>query len=353
MNDEDLKILADKIKVWGLELGFQQVGITNTDLDKDAEYLRQWLKNNYHGDMDYMSKNADLRANPQKLFPGTLSVISLSMNYLPPDVETVKLLDHPNLAYISRYAVGRDYHKLIRKRIKKLSEKIIQYGFEKSFRPFVDSAPVLERALAQKSGLGWIGKNTMLLNTSKGSWFFIGELFTSLKLPVDEPMHKNHCGSCTACLDICPTKAFIGPNQLDARKCISYLTIEHKGSIPAYLRKKIGNRVFGCDDCQLICPWNKFAQPTDEKEFSPRYNLDKIKLIDLFSWTLDEFNKKTLGSPIKRIGYERWLRNLAVGLGNGEKNSNIIDILKSRLGFSNLVDDHIKWAIKSQRNEIN
>ena len=353
MNEKDLKILAKKIKVWGHELGFQQVGITNTELTKDSVHLRKWLDNNYHGDMEYMSNHADLRADPKKLMPKTLSVISLTMNYLPPEVETVKLLDHPDLAYISRYAVGRDYHKLIRKRIKKLSEKIMQYGYKNSFRPFVDSAPVLERALAQKAGLGWIGKNTMLINTSKGSWFFLGELFTSLDLPIDEPINKNHCGTCTACLDICPTNAFVGPNQLDARRCISYLTIEHKGSIPESLRKKIGNRVFGCDDCQLICPWNKFAKPTDERDFSPRYNIDKIKLVDLFTWTEEEFNKKTLGSPIKRIGYERWLRNLAVGLGNGIKSSSIIEVLKSRLGVSNLVDEHIKWAIKSQRNQTN
>lgn len=350
MNDQDLKILANKIKVWGLELGFQQVGITNTELNEDAAHLRKWLNKNYHGDMEYMSKHADLRANPKKLLPKTLSVISLSMNYLPPDTETIKILDHSSTAYISRYALGRDYHKLIRRRIKKLANRIVEYGKKNSFRPFVDSAPVLERALAQKAGLGWAGKNTMLISPSKGSWFFLGELFTSLKLPIDKPMKKNHCGSCTACLDVCPTKAFIGPNQLDARKCISYLTIEHKGSIPTELRKPIGNRVFGCDDCQLICPWNKFAKPTDEKDFLPRHGLDQEKLIDLFEWTPEEFDKKTLGSPIRRIGYERWLRNLAVGLGNGENNKKIRISLRGRLGFSDLLDEHIYWALNQLGN---
>jgi epoxyqueuosine reductase len=343
---DELRELAEKIKQWGRELGFQQVGITDTQLGEHTEHLRRWLDKDLHGEMDYMADREALRADPTALHENTLRVISLRMDYLPPNVETVKLLDHPKTAYLSRYALGRDYHKLIRKRIKKLADTIIEHTGERSQRPFVDSAPVLERAFAEKAGLGWIGKNTMLINSSMGSWFFLGELFTDLPLPIDPPQTTKHCGSCTACLDICPTNAFNGPFELDARKCISYLTIELKGSIPEPLRGLIGNRVFGCDDCQLICPWNKFAKPTDEKDFSPRHGLDHASMVDLFLWTEEEFEEKTQGSPIRRIGYQRWLRNLAVGIGNGENSPHAINALKSKLKQSPLVDEHIQWALE-------
>ena len=344
-SENELVTLAENIKRWGRELGFQQVGITDTEPGEHSEHLRRWLDKNLHGEMAYMADREAFRRDPTTLHENTLRVISLRMDYLPPDVETVKLLDHPRTAYLSRYALGRDYHKLIRKRIKQLSDKIIEHAGDRSQRPFVDSAPVLERAFAEKAGLGWIGKNAMLINSSMGSWFFLGERFTDLPLPIDPPQTTKHCGSCTACLDICPTNAFIGPYELDARKCISYLTIELKGSIPEPLRGLIGNRVFGCDDCQLICPWNKFAKPTDEKDFSPRHGLDNASMVDLFLWTEDEFDTKTQGSPIRRIGYERWLRNLAVGIGNGENSQKAKTALQNRLEHSPLVDEHIQWAL--------
>jgi len=349
-SENELVTLAENIKRWGRELGFQQVGITDTEPGEHSEHLRRWLDKNLHGEMAYMADREAFRRDPTTLHENTLRVISLRMDYLPPDVETVKLLDHPRTAYLSRYALGRDYHKLIRKRIKQLSDKIIEHAGDRSQRPFVDSAPVLERAFAEKAGLGWIGKNAMLINSSMGSWFFLGELFTDLPLPIDPPQTTKHCGSCTACLDICPTNAFIGPYELDARKCISYLTIELKGSIPEPLRGLIGNRVFGCDDCQLICPWNKFAKPTDEKDFSPRHGLDNASMVDLFLWTEDEFDTKTQGSPIRRIGYERWLRNLAVGIGNGENSQKAITALQDRLEHSPLVDEHIQWALNRLGN---
>ena len=345
MSTAALAALANDIKRWGRELGFQQVGITDTDLGEHSAHLRRWLEKNHHGEMAYMADREALRQNPSALHPHTFRVISLRMDYLPPDVETVKILDHPRTAYISRYALGRDYHKLIRKRIKQLADKIIDQAGEHSPRPFVDSAPVLERALAEKAGLGWIGKNAMLINPSMGSWFFLGELFTDLPLPVDRPQASQHCGSCTACLDICPTNAFVAAHQLDARRCISYLTIELKTSIPIDLRPLIGNRVFGCDDCQLICPWNKFAKPTDENDFKPRHGLAQANMVDLFLWTQAEFERHTQGSAIRRIGYERWLRNLAVGIGNGENSAQAHAALMLQRGFSALVDEHIDWAM--------
>ena len=345
ISDAELLALADDIKRWGRELGFQQVGITDTELSQHSDHLHRWLEKNHHGEMAYMAERETLRQNPAALHANTFRVISLRMDYLPPEVETVKILDHPRTAYISRYALGRDYHKLIRKRIKQLADKIIAQVGEHSPRPFVDSAPVLERALAEKAGLGWIGKNAMLINPSMGSWFFLGELFTDLPLPVDSPQTSQHCGSCTACLDICPTQAFVGPHQLDARRCISYLTIELKTPIPIELRPLIGNRVFGCDDCQLICPWNKFAKPTDENDFKPRHGLDQANMVDLFLWTEEEFDRHTQGSAIRRIGYERWLRNLAVGIGNGENSAQAHAALLEQRGFSALVDEHIDWAM--------
>ncbi|MBV1959969.1 MAG: tRNA epoxyqueuosine(34) reductase QueG, partial [Pseudomonadales bacterium] len=287
-------------------------------------------------------------------------IISLRMDYLVGDTQPVKLLKEPGKAYLSRYALGRDYHKLIRKRLQKLADQITAAASalqtEHQYRVFVDSAPVLERAYANQSGLGWVGKNTMLLNRTAGSWFFIAELFTDLPLPIDPPEQKNHCGSCTACLDICPTDAFTNPYQLDARRCISYLTIESKAPIPVELRSKMGNRIFGCDDCQLICPWNRFAKTTSETDFSPRHQLDNIKLIQLFEWNEQQFLKNTEGSPIRRAGYQSWLRNIAVALGNllasnasEQDKQQAIHALKSRQNCdSELVREHIEWALQQQ-----
>ncbi|MDG1664043.1 MAG: tRNA epoxyqueuosine(34) reductase QueG [Pseudomonadales bacterium] len=343
---DSMSELAELIKHWGKELGFQQVGICRPSPERHAEYYQQWLDNGYHGEMDYMRSRAALRLDPLELHPKTRSVIAVRMDYLPPDVDTVKILDHPTRAYISRYALGRDYHKTLRKRLALLADKIRAHAGPASQRPFVDSAPVLERACAERAGLGWIGKNTMLINPKAGSWFFLGELFTELELPVDQPHTEKHCGSCKACLDICPTQAFAGPFELDARKCISYLTIELNGAIPEQFRKAIGNRVFGCDDCQLICPWNKFAKPTDEQDFKPRHGLDSAELADLFMWDEATFSRNTQGSPIKRIGYERWLRNLAIGLGNGQRCETATKALQARLHFSPLVHEHVQWALK-------
>jgi epoxyqueuosine reductase len=345
----DIAKLCSQIKIWGRELGFQQVGISDADPGKHREYLDNWLSKNHHGEMSYMQRHAQLRKEPQSLLQGTMRVISLRMDYLPADIQTVSVLQNSSTAYISRYALGRDYHKLIRRRLQLLANQISSHCGEIGYRAFVDSAPVLERAFAEKAGLGWIGKNTMLINSKTGSWFFLGELFTTLPLPVDTPA-TNHCGSCTACLVHCPTNAFIGPNQLDARRCISYLTIELRGSIPIELRPLIGNRIFGCDDCQLCCPWNKFSSPTKELDFTPRHQLDRAKLIDLFKWTEEEFNNRTLGSPIRRIGYDCWLRNIAVALGNAKPFQGIIGILKSRQHHpSELVREHVEWALAQQQ----
>lgn len=347
-NAPDFVLLANNIKHWGSELGFQQIGITDTDLSIYKNRLTEWLNNNYHGEMKFMEKHGDKRSQPEALIPGTLRVISVRMNYLPADPNLIKILQDPTRGYISRYAVGRDYHKLMRKRLQKLAEKITLEVGEFGYRAFVDSAPVLEKPIAEKAGLGWIGKNTLILNNKAGSWFFLGELYTDLPLPCDKPA-TNHCGTCSACIDICPTKAIVGPYQLDSRKCISYLTIELRGSIPEELRPLMGNRIYGCDDCQLICPWNKFARVTDEKDFQPRHGLDSRQLIDLFSWTEDQFLKYTEGSAIRRISYECWLRNIAVALGNAPYSDEIIIALNSRLNYpSELVREHVQWALNYQ-----
>ena len=355
----DLDKLTSNIKRWGRELGFQQVGIAATNLGKHEQHLKDWLAHGYHGEMAYMGEHGNKRSRPQELLPGTLRVISVRMDYLPGDTQQVKLLQQSDKAYIARYALGRDYHKLIRKRLAQLAAKI-ESQFESlnqdniQQRPFVDSAPVLERAIAEKAGLGWIGKNTMLINSKAGSWFFLAELLTNIPLPIEENPDSNHCGTCRACLDICPTQAFVGPYQLDARKCISYLTIEHKGSIPEELRKPMGNRVFGCDDCQIVCPWNKFAKPTDEKDFKPRHQLDQADLVGLFNWTEEEFLKYTEGSAIRRIGYERWLRNIAVGLGNGAPTQQALLSLEKKLGHqSPLVAEHAQWAHHQLQMDLN
>lgn len=342
----DLAALARSIKEWGQDLGFQQVGITGIDLAEHEPHLAQWLAAGYQGEMEYMAAHGNKRSRPDELVPGTLRVISLRMDYLPGDTHMARQLAQPEHAYVSRYALGRDYHKLIRKRLQQLAERIQQVVGPFGFRAFVDSAPVLEKAVAQQAGLGWIGKNTLVLNRKAGSWFFLGELFVDIELPIDEPVTRDHCGSCHACLDACPTKAFVGERLLDARRCISYLTIELKGSIPVELRKKIGNRVFGCDDCQIVCPWNRFARPTEQSDFQPRHNLDNAALATLFRWTEEEFLSRTEGSPLRRAGYQRWLRNLAVGLGNAPSSIPVLEALEARRNDpSELVREHVEWAL--------
>lgn len=342
----DYTDLARSIKDWGRELGFQQVGISGLDLEAHGEHLQRWLEAGYHGEMDYMGAHGSKRWRPDELVPGTLRVVSLRMDYLPGDTRMAQVLGDAEKAYVSRYALGRDYHKLIRKRLQQLAERIQQQVGTFGFRAFVDSAPVLEKAIAEQSGLGWIGKNTLVLNRKAGSYFFLGELFTDLPLPVDAPHGTEHCGRCSACIDICPTAAFVAPYVLDARRCISYLTIELKGPIPEDLRPLIGNRVFGCDDCQMVCPWNRFARATDQGDFRPRHSLDNAALAELFLWTEEEFLSRTEGSPLRRAGYERWLRNLAVGLGNAPSTIPVIEALRARREFpSELVREHVQWAL--------
>ena len=339
--------LAQSIKDWGRELGFQQVGIADVELDEHERRLHEWLAAGYQGEMDYMAAHGHKRSRPAELVEGTLRVVSVRMDYLPGDTEMTRRLADPEQAYVSRYALGRDYHKLVRKRLQQLAERIQAVVGPFGHRAFVDSAPVLEKALAQQAGLGWIGKNTLLLNRKAGSWFFLGELFVDLPLPVDEPVTRDHCGSCRACLDICPTGAFAGERLLDARRCISYLTIELKGAIPPELRPLIGNRVFGCDDCQLVCPWNRFARPTGESDFLPRHGLDNSQLAALFRWSEEEFLRRTEGSPLRRAGYQRWLRNLAVGLGNAPSTIAVIEALELRRDDpSELVREHVAWALE-------
>jgi epoxyqueuosine reductase len=342
----DLAALSQSIKDWGRELGFQQVGIAGLELGEHEAHLERWLAAGYHGEMDYMGAHGSKRSHPDELVPGTLRVVSLRMDYLPGDTLMAQRLGERETAYVSRYALGRDYHKLIRKRLQQLAERIQQAIGPFGYRAFVDSAPVLEKAIAEQAGLGWIGKNTLVLNRKAGSYFFLGELFVDLPLPVDEPTTTEHCGRCTACLDICPTNAFVGPYALDARRCISYLTIELKGPIPTELRPLIGNRVFGCDDCQIVCPWNRFARPTEQSDFQPRHSLDNAQLAELFRWTEDEFLSRTEGSPLRRAGYERWLRNLAVGLGNAPSSIPVLEALEARRDdASEMVREHVQWAL--------
>lgn len=348
MDDLQLKKLAQDIRDWGIELGFQQIAIADIDLkDYHASYAK-WLQNGHHGAMGYMAENKDLRFYPEKLLPGTLRVISARMDYAKESENSLAPLEQDGVAYVARYARGRDYHKLMRKRLQTLAQRIQAVIGEFGYRAFVDSAPVMERALAEKSGLGWIGKNTMLINKRAGSWFFLGELFTDLPLPTDESV-TDHCGSCRACMDVCPTNAFVGPNQLDATRCISYLTIELRTSIPAEFRRAMGNRIFGCDDCQLVCPWNKFTQLSAEPDYSPRHDLDAAQLLDLFQWSEDEFLTKTAGSPIRRIGYDCWQRNVAIALGNAGADATIVSALSARReSASPMVQEHIDWALAEQ-----
>ncbi len=341
----DYPQLAQKIKTWGQELGFQKIAISNASTGEHEGHLQRWLEKGYHGEMEYMSRHGTKRSRPSELQPGTARVITARMDYLPADTQLVEVLKDSSKAYISRYTLGRDYHKLIRKRLTQLGKRVEESIGPYGFRAFVDSAPVLEKALAEQSGLGWIGKHTLLLDRSAGSWFFLGEILTDLPLPVDDPV-KQHCGKCTACIDICPTQAIVAPYQLDSRLCISYLTIELHGPIPVALRKPMGNRVFGCDDCQMVCPWNRFARFTQEPDFFPREPLQNASLVELFLWDEDSFLRKTEGSAIRRIGYERWLRNLAVGLGNAPSSEAVTSALRSRLEHpSELVREHVRWAL--------
>ncbi len=350
---QELESLASQIKQWGQELGFQQVGIADTDLSAAEGHLQSWLANDFHGEMDYMQRHGLKRSRPALLHEGTARVVSVRMDYLPePATAMNQSLADPASAYISRYALGRDYHKMMRNRLQKLVDKIQSYTQNQSLnsgmRAFVDSAPVLEKALAEKAGLGWIGKHSNLINRKAGSWFFLGEIYTNLPLPIDSPATP-HCGACTACLDICPTQAIVAPYQVDARRCISYLTIELHGSIPEELRPLIGNRIYGCDDCQIVCPWNRFARMTGEKDFNPRHQLNTQQLLDVFAWSEATFLAKTEGSAIRRIGHDRWLRNIAVALGNAPASPSIIEALKAKISHhSEMVREHVQWALDQQ-----
>lgn len=343
----ELAQLALSVKQWGQELGFQQIGICDIDLQEHEPLLQQWLDNQYHGEMSWMASHGTMRARPAELHPGTLRVISVRMNYLPAHARFAEVLKDPTLGYVSRYALGRDYHKLLRQRLKQLGDKIQQQVGLRGFRPFVDSAPLLERPLAAKAGIGWVGKHSLILNREAGSWFFLGELLVDLALPVDQPLSAE-CGRCVACMTTCPTGAIVEPYVVDARRCISYLTIEAEGAIPLALRSAIGNRIYGCDDCQLICPWNRFSQLTEESDFSPRAHLHAPQLLTLFSWDEATFLKQTEGSAIRRIGHRRWLRNIAVALGNAPYQAAILQALQQRLGDDELVNEHIQWAIDEQ-----
>ena len=341
---QDLAALAARIKAWGQQLGFQQVGIADTDLSVAEARLQTWLAEGLHGEMDYMARHGHKRSRPAELVPGTLRVISVRLDYLPPDDDPTQQLADPAAAFISRYALGRDYHKVLRNRLQKLAERIQAEVGPFGYRAFVDSAPVLEKPLAEKAGLGWIGKHSNLINQDAGSWFFLGELYTDLPLPVDVPAEP-HCGTCSACIDVCPTRAIVAPYQVDARRCISYLTIELHGAIPEALRPGLGNRIYGCDDCQQVCPWNRFATPTPETDFLPRHGLDTATLIELFGWDETAFLKRTEGSPIRRIGWLRWQRNIAVALGNSGTAA-AIPALQARLNHPDaLVREHIDWAL--------
>jgi len=341
----DYTELASEIRQRGKALGFQQLGITDIELNEASIHLRDWLAARFNGEMSYMERNLELRENPAQMHPGTIRVISVRMDYLTNSSDADAVMARPELGFVSRYALGRDYHKLMRKRLQQLASQIEILVGKHSYRVFVDSAPVLEKALAEKAGLGWIGKHSNLLNREAGSWFFLGEIYTSLPLPVDNPVSQ-HCGDCNACIDICPTQAIVAPYQVDGRRCISYLTIELHGSIPIEFRAQIGNRIYGCDDCQLVCPWNRFAKLSQEDDFLPRHQLDTPMLLDLFMWSEDEFNHRLQGSPIRRIGHERWLRNIAVALGNGPKTKQVIEALQSRLDHpSDIVKEHVQWAL--------
>lgn len=346
-NPKDLEDLPRKIREWGRELGFQSIGFSNTALSRAEKEFHGWLGRGYHGEMDYMERHGTKRSRPAELIPGTKSVIICRMNYLSTTLDAaLKSLSNPNQGYIARYALGRDYHKTVRRRLSKLVSKMEVEVGEFGHRLFSDSAPVLEKPLAEKAGLGWVGKHTNLLSKECSSWFFLGEIYTTLSLPPDQPVQP-HCGDCTQCIKACPTGAIIAPYKLDARRCIAYLTIELHGSIPIEYRPLIGNRIYGCDDCQLVCPWNRFAKACEERDFLPRHRLDQSTLIDLFSWSSALFLNKTEGSVFRRLGYIRWLRNIAVALGNSPTSDQVIRALESKSQHpAECVREHTLWALQ-------
>jgi epoxyqueuosine reductase len=342
----DYALLARAIKLWGREFGFQAVGIADVDLGAAEAGLALWLAAGFHGDMAYMARHGLKRARPADLNPGTLSVVSVRMDYQPRAAAGWPVIGDPDKAYVARYATGRDYHKVLRNRLEQLARRMEQEVGAFGHRVYTDSAPVMEVELAAKSGLGWRGKHTLLLSRDAGSYFFLGEIYTDLPLPADVPV-TDHCGSCSKCIDICPTGAIVAPYRVDARRCISYLTIELKGTIPPELRPLIGNRIYGCDDCQLACPWNRYAQISGEPDFRVRHSLDQAQLTDLFAWSESRFRERMTGSAIRRIGFERWSRNLAVGLGNAPSGAAVIGALRSRADDpSALVREHVAWALQ-------
>jgi epoxyqueuosine reductase len=333
------------------ELGFGRLGVASIDIPQDEQHLLRWLEAGFHGEMDYMQRHGLMRSRPQELAPGTIRVVSVRMNYWPREARHAEAVLHdPESGYISRYALGRDYHKVMRAALARLAKELAEHIGPFGYRVCVDSAPVLEKALARNAGLGWIGKHTNLISREAGSWFFLGEILTDLPLPEDEPASA-HCGTCTACITACPTQAIVAPYRLDARRCIAYLTIEHHSAIPVELRPAIGNRIYGCDDCQLVCPWNKFAQAASHPDFKVRHGLDAARLTELFAWTEAQFEERMRGSAIYRIGYEKWLRNIAVALGNAPTSEEVIAALERRRGgASELVREHIEWALSRQRS---
>lgn len=336
----------DTIQQWAEQLGFAEIGISDVDLSEHAPHLRRWLAAGFAGDMGYLERNIEKRLEPALLEPETCRVITARMDYLAADTRPIEVLEDSSKAYISRYALGRDYHKVLRRRLAKLARRINEQLPQHRFRAFTDSAPVLEKALAERGGLGWMGKHTLLLNREAGSWFFLGEIYTNAPFTADTHRHEDACGKCNACITVCPTQAIIGPKQLDARRCISYLTIEHKGVIPEPLRAAMGNRIYGCDDCQLYCPWNREAPTTNEPDFQPRHGLDTADLSHLFSLSESQFLGITEGSAIRRINFEQWQRNLAIALGNGPADPQVIGLLRDRLsGASPMVAEHIRWAL--------
>lgn len=350
----DAASILPRLRNWAREVGFDDAGITTKPLDADAEHLRDWLAQGCHGSMDWMTRNTGLRIRPAELAPGTVSVISARMNCRPDAAQAEAVLADGKLAYIARYALGRDYHKLLRARLRKLSARIATEFGPHGYRVLVDSAPALEKALARDAGLGWIGKHTLLLNREAGSWFLLGEIYTDLPLPPTAAQTpRNHCGSCSACIDICPTQAITAPGRLDARRCISYLTIEHDGSIPEEFRTAIGNRIFGCDDCQLVCPWNRYAVTAAEPDFTPRHGLDAATLADLFAWSETEYLARTEGMALRRSGYRNWLRNIAVALGNAPPSPAVIAALNTRADHPDpIIREHVGWALRQQRKAL-
>lgn len=342
----DLRQLVVQIRSWGAELGFQQIGIAGTDLAAAEQRLDEWVATGLHGELDYMARHGRKRTRPADLVPGTSRIIAARMDCFPARATLADtVLDDPTRGYIARYALGRDYHRLLRRRLQKLADRISEAGAPHGYRVFVDSAPVLEKPIAAAAGLGWQGKHTNLINRQAGSWFLLGEIYTDLPLPVDQPV-TDHCGSCRACLDVCPTGAIIAPYLLDARRCISYFTIEARGPIPVEFRKAMGNRIFGCDDCQLVCPWNRYARPTDEPGFAPRHGLDGAQLTALFGWPEQQWEERTQGSALRRPGYVGWLRNIAVALGNAPTSAGVLQALEARTAHpSELVREHVAWAL--------